>query len=204
VVKSTFLVNGKGDLVRGPDFNRKRGKPCVANIAEDDTTFTVAVLGGLWGDKNGAMARFECTKSGANCTRIANGPNPKVWMSGAGCGVLTAEDGSRVLVATANKGDKRTQILDLSKTGASWKFVANESQFKWRQEYQMNGFVTSKQEPTAGYFLPRKDNAMYKLQCKNSSTCTWTKIDNVWPPGYDISYTPVTMAVPSSFQCQAS
>ena len=59
---------------------------------------------------------------GANCTRLANGPNPKVWMYGAGCGVLTAEDGSRVLVATANRGDKRTQILDLSKPGASWKF----------------------------------------------------------------------------------
>ena len=58
------LSYSPGDLVRGPDFARKRGKPCVANIAEDDTKFTVAVLGGLWGEKNGAMARFECTKSG--------------------------------------------------------------------------------------------------------------------------------------------
>ena len=59
---------------------------------------------------------------GANCTRIANGPNPKVWINGAGCGVLTAEDGSKVLVATPNEATKKTKILDLSKPGASWEF----------------------------------------------------------------------------------
>ena len=58
-------------------------------------------------------------------------------------------------------------------------------------------FVTSKADPTKGYFLPSGKRYIYKVGCEDTSTCKMEKIYT----GYKNPWDPVTMSPDDGLTC---
>jgi len=189
----TFLLKDDGTVLKDssaspagpPNLSTAKSAACAALVVSEGTRRVIAVLGGLKKANfkevaKGDMELFDCDMSETNptCTKLSNGPSLLTARGNFGCGVITAEDGSRILFAMRQSEHMATtEVLDVSSTTVgnwgSWQKVSYDVS-DTDVVYGHQSFLPLKDDTKGLWFLANK-NYYYEVTCASISQCTFTK-----------------------------